>query len=338
MSNIKEVAKAADVSVSTVSRTINNSPLISEETKERVMKEIKRLNYSPNLIAKSLSTSNSYTVTLLVDVDDEKSFQNPFFYEIMHGIEKFVYQNEYSLIVANLKTKMKKHSVLNWLVKAKRTEGVILPSSILDSDMINEFKNDGIPFVAIGEPTQLKDPICWVDVDNKKGGELGTYSLIDKGYKNIAFIGYDKGKVFSQRRFEGYSSALSKSKMKFQDRYVIECDNTKNDGYLSMKELLTECPEIDAVLCADNLLSYGVIKAINEAGKSIPNEIGLISFDNRQIAELSYPTISTVNVDVFELGIQSAKLLFELIKNPQAKNQGLLISTNIDERETTKTE
>jgi len=339
MANIKEVAKAAGVSVSTVSRTINNSSLISTETKDRVFKEIKRLNYSPNLMAKGLSMSNSYTVTLLVDVDDEKSFQNPFFYEVMHGIEKHVYQNEFLLIVANLNTTMKNKSVLDWLVNAKRTEGVILPASILNSKMVNDFEKEGIPFVSIGEPIDLIESINWVDVDNKKGGESATYILMEKGYKTIAFVGLNQDKVFSSRRFEGYGKALAKSHIPFNPELVVACDNTKEDGYLATKRLLERETRPDAIICADNLLSFGVLKAIREADLKIPEQIGIISFDNRQIAELSYPTISTVNVDVFELGYQSAKLLFEQINNLHTRSQGLLISTSIEERETTlKTE
>lgn len=320
---------------STVSRTINNSPSISAKTKEKVLKEIKRLNYSPNSIAKSLINNKSYTVTLLVDVDDEKSFQNSFFYEIMHGIERLVYKKEFSLIVANLNTTLKKQSVLDWLVKGKRTEGVILPSSILNSKLVDELKKDGVPFVSIGEPTNLKESVSWVDIDNKKGAEMATYSLLDKGYKNIAFLGLDKTKLFSERRYEGYRNALMENKQEVTKNLVAECGNTKDDGYHNMKKLLNGVLIPDAVICADNIMSIGVIKAIQEAGLSIPENIGIISFDNQQIAELSYPTITTVNVEVFELGFQSAELLFELIENPQTRDKGLLISTKIEKREST---
>lgn len=336
MSNIKDVAKAAGVSTSTVSRTINNSPSISQETKDRIFDVIKQMNYSPNSIAKALTNSKSYTVTLLVDVEDEKSFQNPFFYEIMHGIEKLVYKKEFSLIVANLKTTLKKQSVLEWLVKGKRTEGVILPSSILTSSIVEELKKDRVPFVSIGETTQIKESISWVDVDNKKGAESATYELLDKGYKNIAFLGLDHSKVFSNRRYEGYSNALLNSEVKIIPELVIECGNTKDDGYYHMKKLLNGNTIPDAVICADNILSIGAIKAIQEAGLSIPENVGLISFDNQQIAELSYPTITTVNVDLYEMGFQAAKLLFEMIEDPETRDQGLLISTSLEKRQTTK--
>lgn len=335
MANIKDVAKAAGVSTSTVSRTINNSPSIPQETKDRIIEIMKSLNYTPNQNAKSLTTNKSYTITLLVDVDDEESYQNPFFYEIMHGIEKQVYSNEYSLIVANLKTVMKKQSVMDWLIKSKRTEGIIMPASMIDNKAVENLKNDHIPFVLIGEPIHLKEAVTWVDIDNRRGAEIATMSLFEKGYKNIGFLGLDQSKLFSQRRYEGYLSALCAAKIIPSDDLVIKCSNTKEQGYLQMKFLLTKPNRPDAIICADGELSYGAIKAIKEANLRIPEDFGLISYDETKIAELSYPTISTVNVDVYEMGVQCAKLLFTQIENHQSKNQGILISTSLYERETT---
>jgi len=335
MASIKDVAKAAGVSVTTVSRTINNNPYISPATKERVLKAIKDLNYSPNSMAKGLSSNNSYTITLLVDIEDEKSFYNPFFYEVMHGIEKIVYKNEYCLIVSNLKTMLRKENVLDWLIKGKRTEGVILSSSIIDSKMIKELKKSKIPFVSIGEPADLREPISWVDINNRKAGEQATNYFIDNNRKKIAFMGFDNSKVFNKRRFEGYKVALENSKINFDANLVIEGRNSKDDGYRMMKELLSNSDYPDSVICADNLMSVGAIRAIQESGLSIPKDISLISFDNSQIAEITYPTISTINVDVLELGLQSAKLLFEIIENPGTRYQEILISTNVEERETT---
>lgn len=214
MASIKDVAKAAGVSVSTVSRTINNSPSISAITKERVLKAVKELNYSPNSIAKGLSNNNSYTITLLIDIEDEKSFYNPFFYEVMHGIEKVVYKKEYCLIVSNLNTMLRKENVLDWLIKGKRTEGVILPASIINSKMVKDLNKNNIPFVSIGEPANLRETINWVDINNRKAGEQATNYFIDNKRKKIAFIGYDNSKVFNRRIFERYKTVLENSKIK----------------------------------------------------------------------------------------------------------------------------
>ncbi|MCF7932485.1 MAG: LacI family transcriptional regulator [Acholeplasmataceae bacterium] len=334
MANIKEVAKAAGVSSSTVSRVINDSPSISEETKIKVRNTIREMNYTPNLNAKALTNNKSYTVTLLVDVDDEKSFQNPFFYEVMHGIEKYVYHNEYSLIVANLNTKVKKSGVLDWLVKGRRTDGVILPSSILTTDIVEGLRRAKIPFVSLGEPEHVKSAVSWIDIDNRKGTELATYRFLANGKKTIAFIGLQSHELFNRRRHEGYIHALKQSDIPIDETLVVSCENTKENGELHMKRLLSGTKVPDAVICADNMLSFGVLKAILDHGLKVPEDISLISYDNRQTAELSYPSISTVNVDVFELGFRSAQLLFDQISHGKTADQGILISTVIEQRET----
>lgn len=335
MVSINDVAEAAGVSKSTVSRVINNNPSISNATKEKVMKVIKELNYSPNSMAQALSNNNSYTITLIVDIENEKSFYNSFFYEVMHGIEKVVYQQEHCLVISNLNTTIKGEDVIDWLIKSKRTEGLILPSSIIDSKLVSKLKKHHIPFVLIGEPVHLKETVSWVDINNRKAGEQATNYLIDHHRQKIGFIGYDPSQIFNQRRFEGYKHALESNEIVYDALLVKEGSNSRDDGYRMMKELLSGNDVPDAVICADNLMSIGAIRAIQEFGLSIPQDISLLSFDSTQIAEIMYPNISTINVDVYELGVRSAKLLFESIENPDIREQEVLISTNVEERETT---
>ncbi len=336
MASIKDVAKAAGVSVSTVSRTINDHPSIPSKTKDKVLEAIKALNYSPNRMAQALSNNNSYTITLIVDIEDEQSYYNPFFQEVMHGIEKVVYSKEYCLIVSNLNTTLRDESVMDWLIKGKRTEGIILPSSIMNAKMAKKLKANQIPFVVIGEPANMKDSVNWVDINNRKAGEQAANFFIDQNRTKIALMGYDESKVFNRRRFEGYRLALDNSGIAYDPGLVKEGGNTRDDGYNMMRALLNEQVVPDAVICADHIMGVGAIKAIQDAGRSIPQDISLISFDNAQIAELTYPKISTINVDVYGLGMQSAKLLFEFIENPGTREREIFLSTVLEERETTQ--
>ena len=336
MVSLKDVALASGFSKSTVSRCINNNPSISKRTRDLVMLEVKRLNYVPNLIAKSLSNNNSYTVTLLVDVEDEKSFQNPFFYAVIHGIEKVVYDKEYCLVVANINSVMKEQNIIDWLIKGKRTEGLILPSSIINDELIRSLKKYGVPFVIIGDPDILHETVSWVDVNNRRGGEQAALRLIDAGYKNISIMGYDEQKVFSKQRIEGYRKALSRSGHIIDESLIKKGQGNNKDGYIVMKELLESNNKPDAVICSKEFMSIGAIRAIQEKGLRIPEDIGIISFDNNQIAELAYPAVSTVKVDLFELGLQASELLFEYINKTDRTAQQLMIPTSLDERETVK--
>jgi DNA-binding LacI/PurR family transcriptional regulator len=335
LASIKDIAKAADVSVSTVSRVINNSPLISEETKKKVTKIMKDLNYVPNSMAQGLSSQQAFTVTLLVDIEDRKSFDNMFFYEIMHGIETVVYRKNMCLIIANLQTSLNKNDMVNWLVNGKRTQGIILPSSILKPRLVRELKKIKFPFVTIGEPTNIKEPIEWVDINNKQGAQQAVEHLLECGYARIAFIGGNQKETFNRNRLSGYKEALLINGLNYREDYVKEGESTKQSGFNMMNDLLRLPEKPDAVICADNIICVGAMKAIKSADLNIPQDIGVMSFDNFPIADLIEPSLTTIDIDVFELGIQAANILFKLIDNPNARQQQSLISTRIEIREST---
>lgn len=335
MASIKDVARAAGVSVSTVSRIINNSPLISDETRERALKVMKELNYVPNSMAQGLSNQQAFTVALLVNVEDTKSFSNPFFYEMMHGIETVVYKRGLCLIIANSQTSLNKDDMLNWLISGKRTQGVILPSSIMNPQSVKELKRIKFPFVTIGEPVGIKEPIDWIDINNLQGGQQAVEHLLAQGYNNIAFIGGSQSEVFNKNRLSGYKLALANNGLEYKQEYIQEGNSSKNDGFEAMQRLLRLPQRPDAVICSDNVLCMGAMKAVKNANLLIPEDVGVLSFDNFPIAELLEPSLTTVDIDVFELGVQAANILFKLIDNPAARQQQSLISTCIQAREST---
>ena len=338
MASINDVAKAAGVSKSTVSRIINDSPAISDETRQKVLKVMKELNYVPNSLARGLSNQQAFTVALLINIKDVKSFSNPFCYEVMHGIETVVYSRGLCMITANLENTLKQNEILNWLIYGKRTQGVILPSSIMNNQLVRELKKIRFPFVTIGEPEGIKEPIDWVDINNFQGGMQALEHMISQGYKRIAYIGGEQVKTFNKKRLSGYKAALENNGIEYKPEYVCEGAATKDEGYKLMKQLIKLPQPPDAVICGDNVLSIGAMKAINEAKLNIPKDIGILSFDNMPIADLVEPSLTTVDIDVFEMGVQAANILFKIIDNPEARQQQSMISTCIKMRESTRRE
>lgn len=336
MASIKDVARAAGVSTSTVSRIINNNPLISAETRERTLKVMKELNYVPNSMARGLSNQKAFTVALLVNISEPKAYSNPFFYEVIHGIETIVYGKGLCLIIANVKSSMKNENMLDWLIHGKRTQGVVLPSAIVDTQMVRDLKNMKFPFVVLGEPADCTEPIDWVDINNRQGGRQAVGHLLKQGYRNIAFIGGSRREIFNRNRLAGYREALEAVGIAYDPEYVKEGESSKEGGRMMAQELLKLPQRPDAVICGDNFLSLGAIKAAGEAGLGIPRDLGVLSFDNFPIAELAEPALTTVDIDVFEMGVQAANMLFKRIENPSAREQQSLIATRIEERESTK--
>ncbi|MCL2146555.1 MAG: LacI family transcriptional regulator [Synergistaceae bacterium] len=336
MPNIKEIAKAAGVSTSTVSRVLNNNQLISPETREHVIKIIRKHNYVPNAMARGLSTQKANTVALLVNIEDRESFDNIFFHKVMFGIENVLYKNELSLIISNLQAHGDGKNRLTKMIQGKQIQGIILPSFILTPELIKMLKTMKFPFVALGEPENTAASFDWVDINNAQGGQQAVQHLIESGYRRIAFLNGSAREVFNQNRLAGYRSMLAQKGMPADEALIADCGASKDSAYVAMSRLLNLPSPPDAVICVNNVISMGAMKAIAEKNLKIPGEIGIISFDNFPIAELVEPKLTTVDIDVFEMGAEAAKLLLRLMENPNAHHQVSLISTSIQSRESTK--
>ena len=337
MSNIKEIAKAAGVSTSTVSRVLNNNPLISFDTREHVLKIIREHNYVPNSMARGLSTQKASAVALLVNIDDgdSDSFDNLFFHKIMFGIENVFYKNDLSLVISNLTSSRGSKERLNRMVQGKHIQGVIIPTLILTPDLIKMLQAQKIPFVVIGEPEYITAPFDWVDINNAQGGQQAVQHLVETGCRRIAFLRKNSRAVFNRNRLAGYRAMLEQYNISIDEALIADCDGSKGGAYIEMSRLLELTNPPDAVICGDNIISMGAMKAIAAKDLNIPRDIGIISFDNYPIAELVEPTLTTVDIDVYEMGVEAAKLMLKLMENPSAHHQVCLISTSIQVREST---
>ncbi|MCL2129150.1 MAG: LacI family transcriptional regulator [Treponema sp.] len=330
MPNIKEVASKAGVSPSTVSRVLNKSKSVSEETRGHILSVMREQNYIPNSMARGLSNNRGYSVALLINVDNSKAFFNPFFNEVIHGIETVLYNNELSLIIANQQTKGD-YDRLDWIIKGKRAQGVILPSNLLYPVLVKKLQKEQFPFVAIGEPEGIFDAIDWVDINNQQGAQQAVLHLREQQYQKIAFLCGSLKEVFNRNRLLGYKSLVEEPA-----QLICEGAITKEDGFMMLKRLLASDKPPDAVICSDNILALGSLKAAQQVGLRIPQDFGVLSFDNYPIADLLEPTITTIDVDVFELGKQAANILLQMIENPSSSRQACLISTSVQVRESTK--
>lgn len=330
---IKDVAKAAGVSTATVSRVINSSSLIPPDTSEKVRKIMLNMEYHPNSIARSFAHQSTYTVALIVDIDNMDAFNNPFFYQIQYGIEKVLSSRSYYLMIANEKTMINHETALNKLIFEKRIDGIILPASLLKKSLVKRMEKDRFPFIVIGEPEEGFS-VNWVDINNIMAGEIATDHLIKNGFKKIAFISGSLKDIFNKNRLNGYKTALEKHNIHVSQDLVIEGVSTKEDGCRIMNILLESKNRPDAVVVTNNISAFGALKAIKEKGYSVPEEIGLISFDSYPIAEFSEPNMTTVDIDVFDLGIQAATMLLKEIEIPSESMQHSLLSVNLISRGT----
>ncbi len=327
---IDDVAKAAGVSKATVSRVINNSPLITPDTSEKVRRVMRELEYIPSRIARGFSNKSTYNIALIIDVNNADAFVNPYFYQIQYGIEKVICNLDYNLIIANEKTAKNKETALSRIILEKRADGIIFPAFLLKKSIVRKMEEENIPFVVLGEPNPGFN-VNWVDINNKMAGNIAAAHVVENGYKRIAFLAGNFNDKFNINRYNGYKEILKSNNMKFDELFMKDV-NTKNDGYTAAQKLMDMENPPDAMIFTSNISAFGAIQALKAKGISIPAEVGVVSFDSYGFAELSDPMITTVDINVQELGVQAAMMLYKEIEISSSSKQTSLLSVNIIKR------
>jgi DNA-binding LacI/PurR family transcriptional regulator len=312
---LNDVARAAGVSASTVSRVLSDSPRISAETKERVRKAIKELNYFPNSVARSLARNSTKTVGLILNTESQTLTRNPFFIQAMVGISIYAQANGYDVMFSCNKNEDEDLNTAMRFVSSRRVDGIILFTSRTDDKCIYYLKRQEFPFSVIGRPDDT-DSVMWVDNDNFQATYQVTVYLITKGHSKISFIGGPPGHNVSKDRFDGYKRAMSVYGFSISDSIVFSNgDFSEEFGYECMRTMLSS-PDFNinkptAIVTSDDMQALGVIKVLNE--KNIP-DIVVTGFNNTPVGMYHSRMIASVDVNAKDLGYYAAKLLIDSIK------------------------
>lgn len=331
---IKEVAKLAGVSASTVSRVISDSPKISETTKKTVREAMEELGYFPNAIARSLVNKSTNTIGIVMPESVESAMLNPFFPQILGGIAAAAHEQDYCILLSTGTTEEDKVQSLKEIITGGRVDGVILmySSSVADQalNLIQRLKTLAI---IVGKPLNQPD-ISYVDNDNVEAAYNVTTSLIKKGHKKIAFMSGSFRFVVFLDRLDGYAKALMENNLEFNREYITQCEADRKLGYEKAKQLLELKYRPTALVISDDVMAIGAIEAIKEKGLKIPEEIEIISFNNIPMAEIINPSITSVDINAYTLGYEASNLLIEKIKGTSDKKK-IIVPTELHVRETT---
>lgn len=315
---IHDVAKLAGVNSSTVSRVINGKATITPDTKERVYAAMRELDYHPNSLARSLASGLSGAIGVVVNARDAEAFSNVFFSRSLFAIEKVAQARGYQVIIAN--GAQSRGGNIENLVKEHKVDGLILPPTTVKPSLLETIGD--FPYVVLGTPDTLRSETCWVDNNNEQGAEMAVRHLQKMGYQKIAYLGGYLKRGFTKRRIRGYQNANE------GEETILHTDGTSENAYaLALTELQKE-NHPDAFVCNDNLAAFGLLKACKELHLSIPQEIGIVTFDNYPLAEYMDPPLTIVDIDTAMLGEQTAQLLFRRIEN-KVGNQQIMLSTDL---------
>ncbi len=313
---IKDVARIACVSPSTVSRVIADHPLISAATKERVRAAMRDLDYHPNAIARSLVRQSSHTLGLILSRSAEQAFLNPFFPEIIRGISSVAREHQYSLLLSTSKTIEQEHAECLQMLHARRVDGVILLASRRHDALVERLLLEKHPFVVVGRvPGQ--PGVSWVNNDNVAAAEAAVKHLVEAGRRRVGFIGGPDDFVVTEDRLEGYKRALQAAGIEFDAALVRYTDFSKESGENAAASLVSLPLSLrpTAIFAADDLLALGALLAGRAAGLRIPENLALVGFNDNPIASYLEPGLTSVQISIFDLGQRAAELLIALLRD-----------------------
>ncbi|MFC0475121.1 LacI family DNA-binding transcriptional regulator [Robertmurraya beringensis] len=329
---IKDVAKLAKVAPSTVSRVIANNPRISEKTKKKVREAMDELGYHPNFIARSLASQSTQAIGLVMPSSTDVVFQNPFFPTVLRGLSEGAHEKHYALYMTTGKTDNEILDGVTQMVQGGRVDGVVLLYSKIEDKVLMYLQERGIPFVVIGKPFKHVEEITHVDNDNFRATKEVTEYLIQLGHDHIAFVGGNLNLVVTVERLLGYEKALREAGISLNDEYIVHEEFLREGGQEAVRELLSLKVPPTALVVADDLMALGVLNTLDELGIKVPEDISIISFNNVLVSEMSRPPLTSVDINIFDLGFDAARSLIQKIENPKEPIKRIIIPHQIVKR------
>ncbi|NIG16695.1 ribose operon transcriptional repressor RbsR [Pantoea sp. Cy-640] len=324
---MKDVARLAGVSTSTVSHVINNNRFVSEQVRDRVEQAIRELNYAPSALARSLKIKQTRTIGMLLTASS-----NPFYSEVVRGVENSCYERGYSLILCNTEGDEERMNRSLETLMQKRVDGLLLmctETHLPSADILNRYPSvpmvmmDWAPFEGRGDIIQ----------DNALlGGELATQYLIDRGYTRIACIAGPLDKTPARLRLDGFHQAMAASGLAVPPGYVVDGDFEFQGGFNAMNQLLALDPPPQAVFTSNDAMAVGVYHALYQAGLRVPQDMAVMGYDNIELARYLTPPLSTIHQPKDELGELAIDTLIHRMSDPDASQQTLVLTPELVER------
>lgn len=320
MVRLKEVAKEAGVSIATASRIINDKASqvpISEKTKRKVLEAAKKLNYHPNIFARSLRTKKTGIVGLIVsDITD------PYFGEMIDGVEKVLNENNYYFLLSSAQNSPEKEELYVTKFRKGIVDGLLILGGAqrFTDNGVKQIMESGIPVALIGRKIS-HNSISSVTVDNFRGGFLATEHLIRLGYRNIVHITNDEFRVDGKERRDGYKSSMEKYGLKSR-LWIEKGAITAESGYEVMSNILDKAKRPTAVFAFNDRSAFGVIQAIKNQGLRVPEDIAVVGFDDISMAAHFDPPLSTIEQPLEKMGRKAAGLLMRAIRKGEESEIG----------------
>ena len=328
---LEAVASRAGVGRGTVSRVINGSPQVSERTRVRVLKAVDELGYVPNMAARALVTRRTGAIALVISESEERIFGEPFFAGVVRGITTVVGEASRQLVLALVQTREQVDRLDTYLTP-QHVDGVLMLSAHDTDTLPGLIQGRGLPIVFCGRPNGLADA-SYVDVDNTGGASDAVAHLFGKGRSVVGHIAGPQDMIAGRDRLAGYRAAVEATGRGVDDSLVEVGDFSEASGAAAMRALLARRPDVDAVFAASDPMALGALRALREAGRSVPADVALVGFDDGPLAEVAEPPLTTVHQPMEQIGREMALMLLAQIGTGDSRvDHQLVLDTELVER------
>lgn len=331
---IKDVAKAAGVSISTVSKVLNGHYSISEKTAERVRGIMREMNYYPNANAQSFASGSNHTVVLLANLSPNAAFRNPHMFEIIAGLEEALCRRGYRLILRGADA-TSACGIAEEIISRRSADAIAIHVGVMSHPLAAVLTRLRFPHIVLGAP-DFESQVCWIDNSNTYSGAVAAGYLLSRGYRRLAFIGGKSYDLGSALRLQGVKQGLANGGERLEDHYIWLGESTRADGFRMTEGLLNQKQLPDAIICANNYIALGCVDAVLKREMRIPKDMGIMAFDDYPFSQIMEPPLTVVDINVRDMGAQAAKFLTDIIRHPNMQIQTYITTSNVIARGSTR--
>jgi LacI family transcriptional regulator len=327
---LEDIARHSGVSRSTVSRVINADVNVKGETRQKVLGVIQSLNFQPNVVARGLATGRTNTIGVVIPAGVSTIFTDPYFPQFIQGVSATCNNRNY-LVMLWLAEPEYERRMISLILHNGLMDGVVVASALMNDPIVNSLYESKMPFMLVGRHPTLD--INYLDVDNQQAGRKATLHLLRLGYKRVANITGSQDQVAGFDRYQGYIKALQDYGQVLRPELVVDGGFTEEGGYTAMQRLIPQKP--DAVFAASDMMAYGAMRALREAGLHIPGDVAMVGFDDIPASSKTIPPLTTVRQPVMQMGGKAVDVLINMIENGnEAKStQQVIMDTELVVRE-----
>jgi LacI family transcriptional regulator len=307
--NIREFAKALGLSVSTISRALNGYSDVNEETRSRIVKAAKDLGYAPNPMARRLRTGGSGFIAFILS-PPQKNFANPFFLDLMVGVEEKLRETTLKLMVVSATSFEDEMGRLKSLVEVHRVEGVIFARTQVKDKRIGYLQERKVPFVMHGR-SESEKPAAFLDIDHEVVGYEGCARFVALGHRRIALLNTPSELMYSHHRLDGYRRALKAAGLTTDPSLIVEEDLTEEGGATGVRRLMNLPDPPTAILCGHDIVAMGALRALHEHGRVPGRDVGIIGSDDNPFGPYMSPPLTTFTAPRVAAGRRMTEILLE---------------------------